>query len=244
MPYWDEPGVKWDDPLIHYDDPRTYQEILNQQHPKAMFDVVLDISDLSIPDLITRANHIRTGTGGQAVFTSLAPKLTALDGQITVLEQKQTGVATAKATVGTATDAQDVAEADVIASLNDLGSDIGKLATTASEVETAQLRVKGSPVPKPVPSQPTGLELKAGDEDGELSGQCNGQPGVVEYYEISYTTTDPNAPGTTWQHADTSKKSRFELSGLPTGQKVWVRIRACNARGKSIWSDPASKRVP
>lgn len=34
------------------------------------------------------------------------------------------------------------------------------------------------------------------------------------------------------------------LTGLPSGQKVWVRIRACNARGKSNWSDPACKRVP
>lgn len=36
--------------------------------------------------------------------------------------------------------------------------------------------------------------------------------------------------------------SRFELTGLPSGQKVWVRIRAVNARGKSNWSDPACKR--
>ena len=31
---------------------------------------------------------------------------------------------------------------------------------------------------------------------------------------------------------------------LPSGQKVWVRLRAVNARGKSPWSDPACKRVP
>jgi hypothetical protein len=47
-----------------------------------------------------------------------------------------------------------------------------------------------------------------------------------------------------WQFANTSKKSRFDLSSLPTGQKVWVQLRACNARGKSPWSDPACKRVP
>jgi hypothetical protein len=66
----------------------------------------------------------------------------------------------------------------------------------------------------------------------------------VEYHEIQYTATDPNAPGVVWQFAGTSKKSRFDLENLPTGQKVWVQVRACNARGKSPWSDPACKRVP
>ena len=106
------------------------------------------------------------------------------------------------------------------------------------------MRVKGPPAPKPIPDQPTGLELKMGDDEGELSGQCDGQPGIVEYYEIQFTTVDPNAPSPNWQHADTSKKSRFDLNGLPSGEKVWVRVRACNARGKSNWSDPACKRVP
>jgi hypothetical protein len=61
---------------------------------------------------------------------------------------------------------------------------------------------------------------------------------------MRYTTTDPNAPGVVWQFAGTSKKSHFDLEDLPTGQKVWVQVRACNARGKSPWSDPACKRVP
>jgi hypothetical protein len=125
-----------------------------------------------------------------------------------------------------------------------LGGDVGHLAVTEEQVTTAQLRIAAKPGPKPIPSTPTGLELKMGDEEGELSGQCDGQPGIVEYYEIQFTTSDPNGANPGWQHADTSKKSSFELAGLPTGQKVWVRLRAVNARGKSGWSDPASKRVP
>jgi hypothetical protein len=35
-----------------------------------------------------------------------------------------------------------------------------------------------------------------------------------------------------------------KLTALPSGQKVWGRLRACNARGKSNWSDPACRRVP
>lgn len=209
-----------------------------------MFDVVLDLTNLTIPELLVRATNIQDGTAGQAVFASLAPKLTALGTKIGTLDTTQGDVATAKAALGTATDAQEAAESAVIAALNDLGSDIGKLATTVAEVETAQLRIKSAPTARPIPNKPTGLELATGDEEGELSGQCAGQPGIVDYYEIRFATTDPNAAGTVWQFADTSKKSRFDLSGLPTGVKVWVELRACNARGKSAWSDPATKRVP
>ena len=97
---------------------------------------------------------------------------------------------------------------------------------------------------QPIPDPPTGLELSVGDDDGELSGQCNGQPGIVDDYEIRYTAGDPFLPATAWTFADTSKKSSFDLSGLPSGQKIWVQLRACNARGKSNWSDPVCKRVP
>jgi hypothetical protein len=44
--------------------------------------------------------------------------------------------------------------------------------------------VKSQGGPRPAPGPPTGLELTMGDEDGELTGQCNGQPGMVDYYEI------------------------------------------------------------
>ena len=180
-----------------------------------MFDVVLDLTNLTIPELLVRATNIQDGTAGQAVFASLAPKLAALETKIGTLETTQGGVATAKAALGTATDAQEAAESAVIAALNELGSDIGKLATTVAEVETAQLRVKSAPTARPIPNKPTGLELAVGDEEGELSGQCGGQPGIVDYFELRFATTDPNAPGTVWQFAATSKKAASTSPAYP-----------------------------
>ncbi len=244
MPRWDEPGLTFDNPLFHYDDPRSVAEILNTQQTKAMFDVVLDIKSLSVPDLVLRAKAIRKGIADTPVFSSLSADLTALDGLITTLETLQTDQATAKAAFSNATAARDAGQGAVNAALNKLASNIAKLATTEAQVISAQMRLKEKPGPKPIPDTPTGLELTMGDEDGELSGHCNGQSGIVEYYEIRYTTSDPLLPATTWQFADTSKKSSFDLANLPSGQKVWVQLRACNARGKSGWCDPACKRVP
>jgi len=209
-----------------------------------MFDVVLDVKNLSVPALATRIKAIIAATSGLPVYASLSAKLTALDTKVDFLETKQTEQLTAQNAALAATEALNDAERAVIDGAIDLASDVGKIATTEAEVNATLMRVKDAPAPKPIPDQPTGLELKMGDDDGEISGHCNGQPGIVDYYEIQYTTVDPNGPSPNWQHADTSKKSRFELTGLPSGQKVWVRIRACNARGKSNWSDPACKRVP
>jgi hypothetical protein len=242
-PYYDEPNVRFDDPLVRYDDPRTYQEILNSLK-KPMFDVILDLNHLSAPEFIQRAKNIKAGIASEAAFATLGTELTALGTEITTLETRQTAQQAGKTALGTLTDDRDDALEAVRNRLNSLGPKVGELATTVAQVEAAQLRVRTPAGPKPIPHQPTGLELTAGDEEGELSGQCEGQPGVVDYYEIRYTTGDPNGANPGWQFAATSKKSRFDLSDLPTGQKVWVQLRACNARGKSPWSDPASKRVP
>lgn len=209
-----------------------------------MFDVVIDLKNLSVPALIARIRAILTATSEQEVFASLAAAITALHTKVDSLETRQTELRTAENEVTLASQKRDAAEKAVTDDAVALAAEVGKIATTVADVESTLMRVKGPPAPKPVPDQPTGLELTMGDDDGELSGQCNGQPGIVEYYEIQYTTADPNGASPNWQHADTSKKSRFDLNGLPSGQKVWVRVRACNARGKSNWSDPACKRVP
>ena len=209
-----------------------------------MFDVVLDLKNLSVPALISRIRAILTATSEQAAFASLAADITALNTMVDILETKQTELRQAENKVTMATQKRDEAEKDVTDAAIKLASNVGEIAANEAAVESTLMRVKGPPAPKPVPDQPTGLELKMGDDDGELSGQCNGQPGIVDYYEIQFTTVDPNGASPNWQHADTSKKSRFDLTGLPSGEKVWVRLRACNARGKSNWSDPACKRVP
>lgn len=212
-----------------------------------MFDVVQDISSLSIPDRIARASAIKAGVSGNAAFSTLSADLTALGTLITNLGLRQTAITTAQAAVATAVAARDSVDAQLTAALNAIAMNVGKLALTEADVTSTTMHVKGSgpAKPKTPPNQPTGLELTIGDTEGSISGHCNGQPTMtVDYYEIHATTTDPNAPGTTWPFTETSKKSSFDFDGLPTGQKVWAEIRACNSYGKSPWSDPATVRVP
>ena len=243
MPYWNEPGLTWDHPLARYDDPRTFAEILATSHP--MYDVVLDAnSNLSTIAFIARVRELIAGARSRACYASLAAYLDDLEDKVDALEQKEGLVTTAESAAAAATDARDTARATAAAPLQNLATKLGELAAAPEDITLANARTKEGPTKRPLPGTPTGLELKGGDEDGELSGQCNGQPGIIDFLDIEYTTTDPNLPDTVWHRLDSSKRTFFVLNGLPSGQKVWVRVRAVNSTGKSGWSDPACKRVP
>lgn len=209
-----------------------------------MFEVVLDLKGLSIPELITRAIAIKNGVSGQPVYTGLATKVTAVQTQITALQAAVAAVAAAQEAYNASITTQNSAKTALRAALVELGEAVGNTATTEEEVQLASLRLKSTGSARPVPGIPQGLTVTQGDEDGEISGQCEGQPGMVDYYEIRYTTGDPNSATPGWHLADTSKKSSFELQGLPSGAAVWVQVRAVNSTGKSAWSDPARGRVP
>ena len=248
MPKWDEPGVRYDDPLIHWDDPRTYQQILEDQnqtpHPMP-FEVALDISRLGVPALIQRARAFITAAGELDELDPMAADVTLLGTYVSALETGQSEIDAAKALAASKTIERDeTLLPPVFEQFKVCAKRVGELAPSEAVVEASTLRGTPKPGPKPVPDRPTGLELAIGDEDGEISGQCNGQPGIVDYHEIRFTTTDPNSATPNWQFADTSTKSSFELKGMPSGAKVWVSFRAVNARGKSPWSDPACIRVP
>jgi hypothetical protein len=211
-----------------------------------MFKVAIDISHLTPTKVIERATAISAGTAGQPVFASLAPKLEALDTLIGTFAPNQAAIATTDAAAKNAVTKRDAVVTAIIAAVNEIGGEVGKLATSEEDVTATTMHVVGSTPPKPkvAPDKPTALALTVGDHPTAVSGHCHGQPGSVDYYEIRITTGDPVAPATTWPFTETSPKSHFEMDGLPSGQIVWGEMRACNNHGKSPWSDPASVRVP
>lgn len=209
------------------------------------YEVALDISRLGVPALIQRARAFIAAAGEINELGPMAADITLLGTRVDALEAGQSDIDAAKALAASKTVVRDdTLLPPVFEQFKVCAKRVGELAPTEAVVEASTLRVTPKPGPKPVPGRPTGLELAIGDEDGEVSGQCNGQPGIADYHEIRFTTTDPNSANPNWQFADTSTKSTFELKGLPSGEKVWISLRAVNARGKSPWSDPACIRVP
>lgn len=61
--------------------------------------------------------------------------------------------------------------------------------------------------------------------------------------EVQITTGDPNDESA-WQNHGYYAGGRAELTGLPPGAIIWVRVRTVGLRGvMGAWSDPAQIRV-
>ena len=61
-------------------------------------------------------------------------------------------------------------------------------------------------------------------------------------YEVQ-TSVDP-ITGTSFATVTTVTKSKALLTGLTSGAKIWVRVRAIGTAGNGGWSDPAGTFVP
>ena len=98
----------------------------------------------------------------------------------------------------------------------------------------------------PTPStQGTGpifnFTLTQGDAEGSLDGSHD-RPARVTNFEVQVTTVDAIAGPYVTKLSPTT--SSWKLTGLPSGQRVWVRVRANGSGGEGPWSDPATKIVP
>ena len=91
------------------------------------------------------------------------------------------------------------------------------------------------------PGMINNLRLTAGDEAQALDGSFD--PEELAYtHDVQLTTVDPvNGP---WTTVLTPTASVFKLTGLTSGQRVWVRVRGVGSQGPGPWSDPFTKIVP
>ena len=115
-----------------------------------------------------------------------------------------------------------------------------------TEFDPVKLASLGLPLRAPAtPPQPCGtvinLMTSTGDDEGAMDGKWQRDPFAVSY-EVQ-VSPDPVTP-TSWVHAMTVVRPRAKLTGLTSGQKRWVRVRAVNDLGPGSWSDPSCRMVP
>jgi hypothetical protein len=101
--------------------------------------------------------------------------------------------------------------------------------------------IAGQPQPTPSITQPLDLTVTAGDNDGSLDWHSHPVAGSIGM-EVS-TTATPNDPAS-WVSHGTVAQSSGTITGLPSGTRIYVRIRAIGPNGPGPWSDLAGKMVP
>ncbi|PAW87126.1 MAG: hypothetical protein B9S33_06775 [Pedosphaera sp. Tous-C6FEB] len=205
--------------------------------------IKLNLQSYTVPDKIQFMRQVVTQMTGNANFTTPAPTLASITTKADALQSAFNAQQTAQQAAKTATTNLGTAEDAANAAMNSLANYVEEttLGDTA-KIENAGMSTRAPKTPTTSLPAPGNLSSTAGDEEGELDLVWDPVP-KAKGYEVQ-TSPDP-VTGTSWVFAETSSASRTSLTGLPSGSKVWVRVRALGPKKiKSPWSDPAVKRVP
>ena len=174
--------------------------------------------------------------GMTASLADLTPKLAAAKAANDAYEQAKAGLTGLKT-------ARDTAAAT-------LGDELGLTAKAAgvnSKGEAASLQAAGFDIvasthnPAPALAQLLNVALAEGPAPGSVNATCNPDPNASTY-EWQTTAGDAvNGPYATFRQTTAAKVT---ITGLPSGSRVWVRVRAIGTKGEGPWSDPATRIVP
>lgn len=208
-----------------------------------MAKVKLGLNHLNAQDLMAFANTVKTAMTGNASFATPNPTLAAFGTLITTAATKTAAYNTAKAAADSALADRDAALAALRTAFSQLGDYVqNQAAGDAVKIESAGMPVRATPAPAAM-TQVQDLALSAGDLPGSVDGMWTPVAGA-HGYEVQVSTGDPNAEAT-WAFVRSTSKSSVTLSGLTSGAKAWVRVRAIGANDQAgAYSDPATKVVP
>ena len=237
MPTYDATGLTYDSGVL-FDDLFPPQPRKNK-----MAKIKLNLSKLSVEDKITLGNNIKSSmTTNVATFATPNPTLAAYGTLITNLTNKNAAVVSLRSQLAVAMQDRDVAEKAFDAGSTQMASYVDNVANGDPVIiGKAGMGVRGASAPAGVPDPVSNLSLTAGDSDGELDAQWDPVSGA-KTYEIQ-TSPDP-ITSTSWVSKPTVTKSKAVLTGLTSGTRANVRVRAVGSGGIGAWSDASSKTVP
>jgi len=209
-----------------------------------MAKVKLDLKGRTDHEIITLARTMVTSMTGNPDYTTPNPPLAS------ITAAADTGEAGINDALVKEQEAVEFVEKkdDAIEALSNLLTLSGNYIQLASGGDEAKIlgagvEVQSTGSPKAVPPKIENVKLTQGDDAGEVDIMWKSQVKLINNYSIRFTYGDINNP--TWQNApETPTKSKYTLSGLTSGAKVWVEVAGNNAAGKGGWSDPAVIYVP
>jgi hypothetical protein len=106
----------------------------------------------------------------------------------------------------------------------------------AVKIQSAGLDVRSPAQPVTALQAPQNLQAQFADNEGEVKTSWDSVLGASSY--VVECATNPNGP---WTQVVITTRTTHTLSGLTSGTKYWVRVRAGGVVGYGPWSDPVVK---
>ncbi len=204
-----------------------------------MAKIKLDIYHMSIDDEIAYLGPIVTAMTGNAAFTTLAAKTTALGTAVTGLSDANAAylaaVQAAQEKLTLREDARTAAET----AARQLAAGAESLTTDAATLQSGGWELQAARAPVGQLPAPANLAATAGDLDGTVDLSWDAIPRGVQTY-VGEQATSPSGP---WTQCYVGRPSKCIVTGLTSGTQYWFQVRAIGAAGPSAWSDPATKRA-
>lgn len=203
--------------------------------------IKLNLARLSVPQLLVFAQEVNSKMTGNAWFMTPNPTLAALTSSYSAANIAATAAEAAQQTA-----MQKIIERDnLVLALENLLTQLAAYVENASGGDTAKIlssgfavRSTGGPVGQ-LPA-PENMRAEAGSDAGQLLATWD-RVSRANSYELA-TCTDPvNENG--WAHRGSVTRTKFQITGAPSGARCWVRVRAIGSAGPSEWSEPAVAMV-
>jgi hypothetical protein len=204
--------------------------------------VVLNLSRLTIAELLQEANNIKSSMTDNPAFTTPNPTLTEITARITALTDAnntyELNLVVAKENLTLRDDAAQ-------ALIDGLTALAGYVQTTSDGdpaiIQSAGMSIRAARTPATLPDAVTGLSVAPSESAGELLLAWDPMPNAASF-EVQ-TSPEP-ATSTSWVNRPSVTKSKTSVNSFTSGAKIWSRVRAVNPAGTGAWSSEISKIVP
>jgi len=231
------------DSTAHYEDGSHYDEAAAPPLRRRMAKVALNIRNLTDLQKLAKLKTAHTAlTDHAADFPTPNPTLAAglaahdaAKAKIDAIEMKEQELEMMRSE-------RDALMAAAMQVYSDWGAFVeNKAGGLASRIQEGGFDVVGAPqAPQPMPKVEA-LAFRSGDDEGKGDATWTSLAGAKSY-EVQLSP-DP-ITGSSFAHYSVVTKSKASVSGQPSGQKRWMRVRAVGALGPGPWSDPACCMIP
>ncbi len=232
-----------ENPAVLYDGTACYDEAgLPQSERIKMAKVKLELGGLD-PDGVTgKADAIKTAMTGNANFATPNPPLATLGTDNTTAKTKVSAQKNAQLAAKQATNDRDAALQVVMNDMNLLAAYVENTSGgDPMKIRSAGMDVKSDRTPLGPLDLVIILSITVGKNPGEVQVRWKPVAGAKSY-QVQYCA-DP-ITDTGWKDAPPSTDRRTLLSGLTSGAKIWVQVRAIARENLGPWSEPVNIIVP
>jgi hypothetical protein len=236
MADYDTPGLTYDSGVV-YADPFAPPIQIH------MAKIKLNLNSLNGDQIVSLALQVKTAMTGNANFTTPNPTMPALGTGITNAQTKIAAYNSALAALDVLKTDRDTAVAALTALVRQEAAYVDNIANgSASIIQSAGMSVQSQRTPSGVPDMVQNLSLSAGDNAGEIDAHWDPVKGTKIGYDLQWTLTPLTEAS--WKDLPGTTKSKAALLGFPSGQQIYLRVRAKGSGGTGAWSQTASKFAP